>query len=260
MRAFVLNLARRPERLERFFGWNAGHGLDFQVVAAVDGLGLDGLGLGRAALAAAGILAPETETFSDGALGNALSHRGQWLECIAENRPRLICEDDACLRGDLRHHLPRLERTLARADLLFLGYNTDAPLALLMSGGLATETYFGKPLGAGDPGDRLAAFSGNDRRRQCPAVHRALAVWGTIAYAVTPVGARRLLDICFPLSSTRSVRQYILGRDVQVAALDGMISWALAQNKLRAVACLPPLALSPNNASDVNVAAACPSP
>ena len=252
MRAFVLSLAHRPERLERFLGWNARHDLDFQVVEAVDGRNVD-----RAALVAQGILDPEHSQFTDGALGNALSHRGQWLDCIADGQPRLICEDDACLRGDIRRQMPVLERALAGVGLLFLGYNTDAPLALIMPDGLATETFFGvQPA----KHDRFAVFAANGGRRPMPAVHRALTVWGTIAYGVTPAGARLLLDSCFPLSSGRGVRQYSQRRQVRVAALDGMINWALSQDRLRALACLPPLALSPNNISDVNAAAACPSP
>lgn len=252
MRAFVLNLPRRPERLERFLGWNARHDLDFQVVAAVDGRNVD-----RAALVAEGILDPEHSQFTDGALGNALSHRGQWLDCIADGQSRLICEDDACLRGDIGRQMPLLERALAGGDLLFLGYNTDAPLALVMPDGLATETCFGVQPAAHD---RFAAFAANGSRRPHPALHRALTVWGTIAYGVTPAGARRLLGTCFPLSSAHGVRQHIHRRLVRVAALDGMINWALSQDRLRALACLPPLALSPNNISDVNAAAACPSP
>ena len=130
MRAYVLNLARRPERLKRFLGWNARHDLDMQVVAAVDGQTVD-----RAALVAEGILDAEHDQFTDGALGNALSHRGQWLDCIAEDRPRLILEDDACLRGDIARQMLLVGRALAGADLLFLGYNMDAPLALLMPTG-----------------------------------------------------------------------------------------------------------------------------
>lgn len=252
MKSFVISLSHRPERLQRFLGWNARHDLDFQVATAVDGRNVD-----RAALVAEGILDPEHSQFTDGALGNALSHRGQWLDCIADGQPRLICEDDACLRGDIGRQMPLLERALAGVDLLFLGYNTDAPLALLLPDGLATETYFGVQPAAHD---RFAVFAANGSRRPHPALHRALSVWGTIAYGVTPAGARRLLQACFPLSSACSVRQHTLRRQVRVAALDGMINWGLSQDRLRAVACLPPLALSPNDISDVNAAAACPSP
>ncbi len=244
MRAYVLNLARRPERLKRFLGWNARHDLDMQVVAAVDGQTVD-----RAALVAEGILDAEHDQFTDGALGNALSHRGQWLDCIAEDRPRLILEDDCCLRGDIARQMLLVGRALAGADLLFLGYNMDAPLALLMPDGLATETSF---IGAGAAAERCDAFCGSAARRPHPALHRALTVWGTIAYGVTPRGARLLLENCFPLSSAHRVRQHTRRRDVRVAALDGMINWGLGRGKMRALACLPPLAISPNDLSDVS--------
>lgn len=250
MRAFVLNLARRPERLQRFCGWNDGHGLDFQVVPAVDGTGLD-----RAALAAAGVLEADNARFTDGAIGNALSHRQQWLDCMADGQPRMICEDDACLRGDIAAHLPAVTKALLGADLLFLGYNTNAPLTLVLPDALVTESYFGMRPGAGD---HFAAFAGNTARRPRPALQRALTVWGTIAYAVSPAGARRLVQSCFPLSSARGVSTQMARRRVAVRALDGMINLALHDGRVHAVACLPPLALSPNDCSDVSASSACP--
>ena len=65
MRAVVLSLERRPDRLARFMGWNARHGLDFQVAAAVDGALLD-----RASLAAQGLVAADED-------GLRLTARGQ---------------------------------------------------------------------------------------------------------------------------------------------------------------------------------------
>lgn len=250
MKAVVLNLARRPERLARFLGWNGGHGLDFQVVAAVDGATVD-----RAALVADGVLDPDNSMFSDGALGNALSHRQQWQAVVAEGMPRLVCEDDACLHGTIAGQLPALLRVLDRADILFLGYNTNAPLALVLPDGMEMEGYFG---GHRPKAGFFGAFAAASRRAR-PAVHPVRAAWGTIAYAVGPLGAARLLQQCFPLSAARGrVHLRMERRAVRPRALDGMINLALQSGRARGVACLPPLALSPNDASDVNAVFPCP--
>lgn len=249
MRTFVLNLAHRPERLRRFLDWNGGHGLEFQVVPAVDGAQID-----RAELVAQGLLAADNAAYSDGALGNALSHRAQWLACVEDDEPRLVCEDDACLHRSFVTQLPHLLRGLAGCDLLFFGYNTDAPLAMLLPDSMVSELYFGTLAERGPSYYRDFAASTAPRPRSV--LHRAAMAWGTIAYAVSPAGARRLLDACFPLSSAQRVHFHFERRRVAPSALDGMINLALQGGRVRGLLCFPPLALSPNNWSDVSASSA----
>lgn len=245
MRAFVLNLVRRPERLRRFIGWNGRHGLDFHVAAAMDGAAID-----RAALVAAGMLAEDNAAFSDGALGNALSHRAQWLACVEADEARLICEDDACLHATLPAQLPHLAGALRECDLLYLGFNTNAPVAMLLPDQMVVESFFGTAAPRGP--DHYGAFAASTAPRARSAVHRALSVWGTIAYAVSPAGARRLLDTCFPLSGAGAVRFHVERKQVPPTALDGVINLHLQAGRLRGAVCFPPLAISPNNWSDVS--------
>lgn len=245
MRAVVLNLARRPERLRRFLEWNGGHGLDVQVAAAIDGTALD-----RAALVAEGVLAEDSTAFTDGALGNALSHRAQWLACAEEDKPRLVCEDDACLHASLPAQLPHLAAALNSCDLLYVGFNTNAPVAMLLPDQMVVESYFGT---AGPRGpDHYHDYATSTAPRDRSAVHRALMVWGTIAYVVSPAGARRLLDTCFPLSGTGGVRFHVERKQVPPTALDGVINLAMQAGHVRGGVCFPPLAISPNNWSDVS--------
>ena len=244
MKGYVLNLARRPERLLRFLGWNRGHGLDLQVVAAVDGGALD-----RAELVGRGLLDAENERYTPGALGAALSHRDQWLACAAEGEPRMVFEDDACLRGDIAACLAALSPALERCDILFLGHNADAPLTLSLPDGLMSAVYFGLN---GSEREFYGAFSAPEPRRPAPTPHGALMVWGCIAYAVTPRGAERLLAACFPLSSRQAVRVHAERRDVFAYGIDGMINLALQSGQVRGLVCYPPLAISPNDLSDIS--------
>lgn len=244
MRGYVLNLARRPERLLRFLGWNRGHGLDLEVVAAVDGGAVD-----RAELVGRGLLAPENDRYTAGALGAALSHRDQWLACVAEGEPRMVFEDDACLRGDIAACLAELTPALETCDILFLGHNADAPLTLSLPDGLMSAVYFGL---SGTERDFYGAFSAPQSRRPLPTLHGALAVWGCIAYVVTPHGAERLLSTCFPLSSRQAVRVHVERRDVPAYGIDCMINLALQSGQVRGQVCYPPVAISPNDLSDIS--------
>ncbi|MCR6632581.1 MAG: glycosyltransferase family 25 protein [Magnetospirillum sp.] len=248
MKGYVLNLARRPERLSRFLEWNGGRpGLELEVVPAVEGVGLD-----RAALVAEGLLDAGHQGFSDGALGNALSHRGQWQACAASGQPRLVFEDDSCLHHSFVAQAPALLRGLEQADMVLFGYNTNAALTLVLPDHMVSAVYFGTA--AEVTPDYYRDFAGKAAPRPRSVLHPALMAWGTLAYAVSPHGADRLLRACFPLSSARPVRAHAENREVFPGALDGMVNVALQAGAARALACFPPLALSPNDLSDVEAA------
>ncbi|HLO76184.1 MAG TPA: glycosyltransferase family 25 protein [Magnetospirillum sp.] len=249
MKAVVLNLARRPERLKRFLDWNARQGIAFEVVPAVDGATID-----RTALVAEGVLDADNAAFSDGALGNALSHRAQWQACVADNWPRLVFEDDACLHSTFGAQMPEMIAALAGCDMLMFGYNTDAALTVALPDNMLAALRFGSVGMVGLEFCRNFADSGEPRAKS--ALHRTIMAWGSIAYAVSPHGARRLLDACFPLSAARPVVSHAEGRAIPPVALDGMINVALQAGRVQAQACFPPLAISPNDLSDVSVPSA----
>lgn len=247
MRGYVLNLERRPERLKRFMDWNAGNGLDLQVVAGIDGLTLD-----RAELVREGLLDGENEYYSPGSLGGSLSHRRLWQECVAEGVPRMVFEDDACMRGDIAARVAALADSpaLDNCDIVFLGHNVDAPLTVMMPDGLLSAVYFG--LNRDGREDFYAGFCKPEPRRPPPVLHAAVMVWGCIAYVVTPRGAERLLQTCFPLSSKGKVHMHSEGRDVRTNGIDGMMNLGLQSGQLRGFVFFPPLAISPNDLSDVS--------
>ena len=70
-------------------------GVSFRAVGATTltakgALAIDSGVAPTARLVAEGLLAADNRGFTDGALGNALSHRAQWQACAAEGRPRSI--------------------------------------------------------------------------------------------------------------------------------------------------------------------------
>lgn len=248
MRLHVINLARRPDRRVQFFAWNGRDELDIEFVDAVDGAGLD-----RTQLRADGLLGTDTDRWSAGAIGNALSHHALWLRAMRQDVPTLICEDDACLRGDFASQAGKVMAGMdVPWDVVFFGYNTDTFVPTQTRDGLITLIAFDEGAKA-QPGyfERFRRT-----RAPTPAPMRCHQVWGTLCCAVTPKGAARLLDTCFPLDGARDIR--IAGKPARVKpyTIDSMINLALQAGALRGFCVFPPLAVSANQVGDSDVVSA----
>lgn len=88
MRIFLINLDRTPERLADFRRVNS-HLKDVSRFSAVDGRTID-----RKKLVERGIFT-EGVSYTDGAIGNALSHLRLWKQAIELGEPITVTEDDA---------------------------------------------------------------------------------------------------------------------------------------------------------------------
>ncbi|MDQ2101916.1 tetratricopeptide repeat protein [Azospirillum isscasi] len=242
--ACVINLARRRDRRDTFLRNNAGKGFHFVVREAVDGQSLS-----RQELAARGLIAEPALTFSDGAIGNALSHRQMWEDCARTGRNRLVFEDDAFLHPDLSTWLPRLHSALeGGCDILYLGYNWDAWVSVEHSPGLWSQVDFSEPSA---PFDTLCRSyeGGGVQSLLLP----ARQVWGTLAYLVSPGGAAKLLATSFPLSAQGEIRMFGQGRRIRPSTLDGIINRSIQSGLITAQCLVPPLVIGPNNHEDSDV-------
>jgi glycosyl transferase family 25 len=245
MRLNVINLPARADRRAQFAAWNARAGVEIAWVDAVIGAGLD-----RGALQAQNVIAADAEQFSAGALGNALSHHKLWLEAARATQPSFICEDDACLRGDFpAQALGALSQLPADWDLLFLGYNTNAIVAVQSTDGLKALLHFD------ESAKRTAAYFDAFARTPAPAPTPLLCyqAWGTLAYAISPAGATKVLKLCFPLSSAHEIFMFGQNRTLKPYTLDGMINLALQRAPVNAYCVFPPLAVSANDAAGSDV-------
>jgi glycosyl transferase, family 25 len=241
---YVISLARRADRRERFLQWNADKGIDFTIVDAVDGETLN-----REALLRANLIDDQNLRISPGHLGNALSHRAMWEKCVALARPILVFEDDAFLAPTLPAQLDRVFGELANGcGILYLGYNRDA----IVSVGFGSDwcnIAFTTPPGRFE---YHARQHGRWSVRNSHCVLDTRIVWGTLAYAVSPSGAQSLLRHCFPLSGKLPVRMYGAGRMLAPFSLDGMINVAVQRGLVKARVVFPPLAVGPNDQRDSN--------
>jgi GR25 family glycosyltransferase involved in LPS biosynthesis len=231
----VINLQRRLDRRERFFATNEQiDGVEFRVVTAVDAECLD-----VDKVREMGLLADDTQ-YRAGHLACALSHRSLHIRCLTENLPILICEDDAVFRHDFATRWRELLTTLpAHWDIVLLGYNFDSTLGLELIPGV--EQWHGvfddRPIAEPE----IQRFQ---QARQPVLLAKLIHAFGTLAYALSPRGAAKILRDCFPLS-----RDVItvpgLHRSFPSYSLDCLMNRRYAE--WNAYAVFPPLAISPND-------------
>jgi glycosyl transferase, family 25 len=246
MRGYVISLPRRADRRQRFQRWNASKGIDLHLSDAADGRALD-----RRELVEAGLIADQNLAFSAGALGNALSHRALWLQCLANDQPILVFEDDAYISDGLREWIAPIRRELDRGcDILYLGYNRDVGFSLGYGEGAWCNIGFDPS--AGEFAELTRRYDGaGDRDSHC--ILDARLVWGTLAYAIGPRGAQTLLRQCFPLAARYPVRLYGTAQVGLPYALDGIINSLMQRGRIKVRAIFPPLVVGPNDRSDSDV-------
>lgn len=247
MRFNVINLPARADRRAQFMAWNARPGVEFAFVEAAVGAALD-----RNALIAQNVITDDNAGFTAGALGCAVSHRALWLAARNAEAPTIVCEDDACLRGDIAHQLDTvLAQIPAGWDICYLGYNTNAVTAVQSEDGLKALLFFDESAkrapGYFDAFARLYAPT--------PTPLQCYQAWGTLSYVVSPAGAQRLLELCFPMRAETEVFMFGQNRTMKPYGIDGMINLALQRAPLSAYCVTPPLVVGPNDAATSDVMA-----
>ncbi len=250
MRLHVLNLAKRADRRAQFLAWNERPGIEIEFVDAVVGADLD-----RDQLQRDGLIDGPCDTFTLGALGNALSHRALWQKIAAGHDPVFVCEDDACLRGDFAKQAPALVEQLPPGwDALFFGYNINALVAVATPDGLGSLLSFdGRAKDDPKYFDNFAALHGPQ-----PTVLPCFQFWGTLCYVISPKGAARLLEFCFPLQNSTHINMYGQNRRVQCYSLDSVLNVVLQRKPVSAFCAFPLLAATANDAAGSDVVSPAP--
>lgn len=224
---FVINLDRQPGRLADFYEWNSGCGLSIERFAAVDGHKLDE----RARRAIA-----KSDRVTRGMIGSCSSHKQLWEYARNASRPTVIFEDDVVLRADIRTVLPPLIAGIGRPwDIVLLGFNTNSLLVVRPGEPVLTRRLPKYPTG-----HELKEFKSS---RDIVALARLSYTFGIGGYVLTPTGAKKLLDLCFPIDDELVVTLPYF--TIPVKGLDYMLN--LFYRDIQAYICVPPLALSPND-------------
>jgi GR25 family glycosyltransferase involved in LPS biosynthesis len=235
MKNFVINLDRCPEKYQRFLERNAGCGIAFERFSATNGLELSDQEVLAMRLVAPGSM------FTRGAVGGAAS---LWriLNWIAgQNEPALVFEDDCTIRHDIIARLQALLPSLENWDLLVLGCNTDSVLDLELAPGMKSMMIF-RPQHPNDQSE--AAFQ---RANSHVAALRLNTCFGPAGNLISPAGAKRLLELCYPMDNRPVQIEALNNRVLPTIGLDGMGN--SVYRFMQAYACFAPLVVPRNDNS-----------
>lgn len=237
MLIFLINLDRSTERLADFHRVNP-HLTNISRFSAVDGRTID-----RRKLVEHGIFG-ENVKYTDGAIGNALSHLRLWNHAINLREPITVAEDDTAFHRNFESLAPQVIAELPRDwHIILWGWNFDACAVFDFLPGIS---MIWACLTAENVRSRQDAFQNIPLR---PAAYRLLCSFGTPCYSVSPAGAERLTSLSVPI---RHFTIAIPGLgEVYNSGLDIVLTSIC--KKINAYVSFPPLVLTANDRSKSTV-------
>lgn len=228
MRKFVISLNSTPERLSRFRAINSHISVEhFEAV--------HGIHLNEDEIIKNGLKNHDCR-YSKPAMGCAFSHIKLWDMCIKINKPITVFEDDAIIHHSFEKHSEAAVND-HKLEFILWGWNFDAPI-------LIRYNEFFK--------NTIIKWAENDfeknsilyQKMQFEIRHeRLISAFGTVAYTITPIIAKKLLNLTLPLRSRLSPIPELC--NLQNTGID--ISMSFDYEKIGAKVSIPPLVVTPNN-------------
>lgn len=239
----VLSAESTPERLAQFDSANGYLGLPIEVVAVTEGRDID-----LRELVQIELVDPDIDEWGAGAVATALSHWLCWHQAVETQRPTCVFQDSAVLRRDF---VPRVQGLLDAIpngwEYLQLGCDTQSGIDFQITPDCRYRGRFTRDRANDEDLEIFAAAV-------TPVVPlRLFNAFGGFAYIVTPAGAQRLIEQCFPLA-TRVLNVPCLKRRVRTTSIDTVMNQFFGS--MPAHVCFPPLALSRAEPSAATVAKA----
>lgn len=227
----VISLARSAARRQRFVELN--RHLDFQLFDAVDGALLTDTALQQSEL-----FTPDLP-YTRGAYGCALSHLALWEEAIRSGRPVTAAEDDAIFRLDFaQQYRAAIDALPPDWDFVLWGWNLDYVLSLSFMPGISPAVAF---FDQAQMRKSVQQFRGLDAK---PNLIRLDKCWGIPAYTISPQGARKFKERCFPLKDFEMEVPVTKAR-LRNTGIDSAMNAVYAD--VNAYACFPPLVVTEND-------------
>jgi len=228
----LINLDRSVERLAAFRATNSFLG-GITRFAAVDGRALD-----RAHLQRSGLLDPQV-SYTDGALGAALSHFTIWEKAAADGIAVTVCEDDAVFNRGFHQRAAGLLQALPESwDIVLWGWNFDSVLIVDGLPGVSECLIQSDQASMRTQLDRFQALDIE------PRALRLMHAFGMLCYSLTPGGAKKLLAACTPI---RAMTVAVPGLTGPVSNYGFDVMCNAAYRQLNAYVAFPPLVVSPND-------------
>lgn len=173
-----------------------------------------------------------------GAYGCALSHLRVWEMAIEQGRPLTVVEDDAVFRHDFREASAAFIADLPPDwDLVLWGWNFDSVLSVMSLAGVSPVVMvFSQDLLR----ENIKTFQASTVRPHPIGLDRC---FGIPAYTVSPAGARKFREQCFPMKNFEMFFP-VLNRNVQNTGVD--IAMARAYSVTQSFIAFPPLVATRN--------------
>jgi glycosyl transferase, family 25 len=235
----LVNLDRTPERLTEFCDLNR-YLTSVSRFPAIDGAGLNVDSLVGQGLVTKDILS----MFSIGALGCAMSNLSLWDRAIANDQIVTISEDDAIFNYDFEARAEELLKRLPDDwDIIFWGFNFDMFLCFDMLPGVS-------PCVATFDQEQMRAGTGAFQKQTInPQAFKAIWVFGTSCYSISPRGAKvlksKILPLrpqVIPLPEAKGVPPYSAAW--RTVGIDNCIN--AVHREINSFVCFPPLVVSKN--------------
>ena len=181
-------------------------------------------------------------TYMAHSYGTALSHWTLWKEAALGAQPLTVAEDDAVFRRDFEERRSEVLAALpADWDFVLWGWNFDSLLHINPMGGVSpVAMLFEQP-------QMRKALDEFQALRTPVQAHRLNMAFGLPAYTLSPRGAQRLLDLCFPQKPF--VLEIPLPRH-RMTNVGVDVSTNAVYRHTQSFACFPPLAVTPNVRGD----------
>lgn len=235
----VISLDRTPERFASFEKFNLN--LPVERVSACEGGTLK-----KEDYIVSGIFNDKL-AYSVGAMGSAISHIRLWQEAAFENVVRHIAEDDAIIRDDFYQVFAEADASLKEWDILLWGYNDDWPAGVF--------SYFKQVIALQGEvfSPKFLAENYNEFKseQEKPSLLRLASAAGIGFYSVSPKGAKRLLELCLPLTGDNA--RYAKDKNMgwTNTALD--VEMSRHYGDLNAYLSYPPMALMINDSENSTI-------
>lgn len=231
MKKFVISLEKSKDRRRAFEQRNKEIIGEFEYFDAIVGEKL------KIEELSSKIFTKNSKNYSLGAIGCAMSHLKLWEKCIELNETIMILEDDVIVNKDFNRHLTGVMDQLPKDfDIVLLSYNFDSVLSYQVTCYETCNAIFGRKMMNEDD---IKKFIKSDIY---PGLAKLNHCFGTSAYIVSPKGAKRLQERCFPLNNTPVSIPFL--NTIPCYTIDCMMN--TVYKNISAYVCLSPFVMTPH--------------
>lgn len=238
MHIHLINLDRSAGRLTQFCDVNR-HLTSVSRVPGVDGAALNIDALVQQGLVTKDILS----MYTVGQLGCAMSHISVWDKAIVNDQIITVSEDDAIFNHGFESRAEQLMKGLADWDMIVWGFNFDMFVCFDVLPGVS-------PCVATFKQDQMRAETVAFQKQSItPQAFKAIWVFGTPCYSVTPRGAtaikKRTLPLrpqVIPLPEAQNIPPF--SPSWRTVGIDNSIN--AIRREINSYVCFPPLVVTKN--------------